>query len=157
MVKHSIASVLGFGLVLLLISGCSSTPQKIQVSASPIEKPQLTLPNVDELSMKEVTWVIITEENYEKVFADLKKSGRPLAIFGVTDKGYAHLGENLSAIRALIQQQQTIIAAYETYYKNAEDALDNANKQVNSVNDEVNELNNNTDNESKWRKFNPFN
>ena len=127
MVKHSIASVLGFGLVLLLISGCSSTPQKIQVSASPIEKPQLTLPNVDELSMKEVTWVIITEENYEKVFADLKKSGRPLAIFGVTDKGYAHLGENLSAIRALIQQQQTIIAAYETYYKNAEDALDNAN------------------------------
>ena len=157
MVKHSIASVLGFGLVLLLISGCSSTPQKIQVSASPIEKPQLTLPNVDELSMKEVTWVIITEENYEKVFADLKKSGRPLAIFGLTDKGYAHLGENLSAIRALIQQQQTIIAAYETYYKNAEDALDNANKQVNSVNDEVNELNNNTDNESKWRKFNPFN
>ena len=157
MVKHSIASVLGFGLVLLLISGCSSTPQKIQVSASPIEKPQLTLPNVDELSMKEVTWVIITEENYEEVFADLKKSGRPLAIFGVTDKGYAHLGENLSAIRALIQQQQTIIAAYETYYKSAEDALDNANKQVNSVNDEVNELNNNTDNESKWRKFNPFN
>ena len=110
MVKHSIASVLGFGLALLIISGCSSTPTKIEVSAKPIEKPQLTLPNVDELSMKEVTWVIITEENYEKVFADLKKSGRPLAIFGVTDKGYAHLGENLSAIRALIQQQQTIIS-----------------------------------------------
>ena len=157
MVKHSIVSVLGFGLALLIISGCSSTPQKIEVSASPIEKPQLTLPNVDELSMKEVTWVIITEENYEEVFADLKKSGRPLAIFGVTDKGYAHLGENLSSIRALIQQQQTIIAAYETYYKSAEDALDNANKQVNSVNDEVNELNKNTDNESTWKKLNPFN
>jgi hypothetical protein len=36
------------------------------------------------------------------------------------------LGLNFSDIRALVQQQQAIIAAYEGYYKEAEQALDKA-------------------------------
>ena len=92
----------------------------------------------------------------EEVFAKLKKTGRPIAIFGLTDKGYAHLGENLSAIRALIQQQKTIIAAYEAYYKNAEKALEDANKQVDAVNDEVKELNSKEPEGFTLQKLNPF-
>ncbi|GEM_PF-586716 len=157
MVKHSIASVLGCGLAILLLSSCSTPVQKIEVTAKPIEKPQLTLPPVDKVEMKEVKWVIITEKNYKEVFAELKKNGRPLAIFGLTDKGYANLGLNFSDIRALVQQQKTIIAAYEAYYKNAEKALENANKQVDEVNQEVKELNSKQPKESTLQKFNPFN
>ncbi len=157
MVKHSIVSVLGCGLAILLLSSCSTPVQKIEVTAKPIQKPELILPAVDKLEMKDVDWVIITEENYEEVFKQLKKNGRPLAVFGLTDKGYAHLGENLSAIRALVQQQKTIIAAYEAYYLNAEKALENANKQVEAVNDEVKELNNKQPKESTLQKLNPFN
>tara|TARA_B110000444_G_scaffold255561_1_gene290170 strand:+ start:1249 stop:1572 length:324 start_codon:yes stop_codon:yes gene_type:complete len=106
--------------------------------------------------MREIEWVIITEENYKEVFAKLKKTGRPLAVFGLTDKGYANLGLNFSDIRALVQQQKTIIAAYEAYYKDANNALENANKQVDEVNNEVKELNNKQPKESTLQKFNPF-
>lgn len=157
MVKHSIVSVLGCGLAILLLSSCSTPVQQIQVTAKPIEKPALTLPPVDKVEMKEIKWVIITEENYKEVFAELKKSGRPLAIFGLTDKGYANLGLNFSDIRALVQQQKTIIAAYEAYYKNAEKALENANKQVDSVNKEVKDLNNKQPEGFSLKKLNPFN
>ena len=123
MLKRSIKNVLGCGLVVLLLSSCSSTPRLIEVSATPIDKPELTLPKVDRLEMRKVEWVIVTEENWEEVKQQIKKSGRPLALFSITDKGYANLGLNFSDIRALVQQQQTIIAAYKSYYKNAEEAL----------------------------------
>ena len=48
MANHSIANVLGFLIVTsLLISGCTSMPQKIEVSAKPVEKPKLVLPSAD--------------------------------------------------------------------------------------------------------------
>jgi hypothetical protein len=84
------------------------------------------LPGATELRMRDIDWVIITPENYEEVFARLSESGRPVAIFGLTDKGYENLGLNLSDLRAYIQQQQVIIAAYENYYKAANAALDSA-------------------------------
>ena len=156
MQKHSIKNVLGCGLVILLLSACSSTPRLIEVSATPIEKPELTLPKVDRIDMRKVEWTIVTEENWEEVVTKIKKSGRPLALFALTDNGYANLGLNFSDIRALVQQQQTIIAAYESYYKNAEEALDNANKQVDNVNKEVSEENNKEPKDSVLDKFNPF-
>jgi len=113
------------------------------------------LPKVDRLEMRKVEWVIVTEENWEEVKQKIKKSGRPLALFSITDKGYANLGLNFSDIRALVQQQQTIIAAYESYYKNAEEALDTANKQVDSVNEEVKKTNNKPET-SVLDKINPF-
>jgi hypothetical protein len=46
MVKRSIANVLGCLTILSIISGCSSLPKEIFVSAEPIEKPKLILPKV---------------------------------------------------------------------------------------------------------------
>jgi len=60
MAKHSIASVLGCGLALLLLSSCSSVPQQINISAKPIERPQLVLPEIDKLELRDVTWIVIT-------------------------------------------------------------------------------------------------
>ena len=111
--------------------GCSlnpPTPQEITVSAKPVEKPQLNLPPVDELNMRPVDWVIITEENLEEKLTELRGSGKPIAIFGINGEGYENLGLNFSDIRAMVQQQQAIILAYENYYKQAEDALDGAMK-----------------------------
>tara|TARA_R110000851_G_scaffold2676_1_gene10857 strand:+ start:844 stop:1227 length:384 start_codon:yes stop_codon:yes gene_type:complete len=110
-------------------------PEKLEVSAKPVEKPKLTLPDADLLKMREVKWVIVTEENYKQVFADIKKSGRPIAIFGLTDKGYANLGLNFSDIRAYVQQQKSIIAAYEAYYKGADEAISKANKEIQESNE----------------------
>ena len=128
--NNLIKSALGFGLVLTLM-GCSLQPQmprEITVSAKPVEKPQLTLPPVDQLNMRPVDWVIITEENLEQKLTELRGTGQPIAIFGINGEGYENLGLNFSDIRAMVQQQQAIILAYENYYKQAEDALDGAMK-----------------------------
>ena len=50
-------------LGLTLLAGCSSTPRQIEISAKPIEKPKLVLPPADQLRLKDLTWVVINEEN----------------------------------------------------------------------------------------------
>ena len=76
-------NVLGCGLAIILLSSCASVPPSITVSSKPIEKPTLIVPPVDTLTMKEVKWIIVTEENVEEVLKELKTSGQPLAIFGL--------------------------------------------------------------------------
>jgi len=113
----------------LLISGCSSLqPRQIEVSTVPVEKPELELPDTDEIRLREVEWTLITPDNVEDVLEQAEGSGRPVVFFALTDKGYENLGLNISDIRALIQQQKTIISAYENYYKESQEALDGAVK-----------------------------
>ena len=132
-----IKNVLGFGLVLVLLSGCSSTPQRIEVSAKPVEKPELVLPNADSLRMKDVEWILITPENFEEKVAEIQATGRPVVFFALTDEGYENISMNFSSIRAYIQQQQAIIVAYENYYKNANEALDAANANIDNAKQQV--------------------
>jgi len=87
------------------------------------------LPNVDPVNMRRVEWVVINEENMEEKIAELTKGGAPLAMFVLTAQGYENLGLNFSDIRAMVQQQQQIILAYENYYKEANKALDDAEAQ----------------------------
>ena len=118
-------SVLGFTMIIGL-AACSTQPQQIEISSKPIDKPTLSLPPVDELNMRKLEWIVINEANVDAVIAQLAASGKPFAIYGLTGEGYAALGLNFSDIRALVQQQQAIIAAYEGYYEQAEQAMDNA-------------------------------
>lgn len=156
MAKNSIVNVLGFGLVLLLISGCSATPQRIEVSAKPVEKPELVLPNADVLRMKEVEWILLTPENFEEKVAELSKNGRPIVFFALTDAGYENLSMNFSSIRAYIQQQKAIIVAYENYYKNASEALDKANANIEGAKEQV-DAQQNMQQPSTLDRLNPFN
>ena len=150
-------NVLGCGLAIILLSSCASVPPSITVSSKPIEKPTLIVPPVDTLTMKEVKWIIVTEENVEEVLKELKTSGQPLAIFGLSGQGYENLSTNFSAIRALVQQQQTIIAAYKQYYEASNQALDSANKQIESTQDDIDrQQKQNTDSETVLEKLNPF-
>jgi len=127
MVKRSIANVLGCLIILSVISGCSSLPKQIFVSAEPIDKPKLILPESDELDLREVEWVILVKENWEEQWAKLEQSGEALAFFATTDSGYENLGLNYSDIRAFIQQQEAILAAYRSYYLEAEEEFNEAN------------------------------
>jgi len=120
-----IKSVLGFTMIISL-AACSTKPQQIQVTSTPIEKPTLVLPPVDELNMRNVKWVVINEQNVDEVIKQLKTKEGAFAVYALTGEGYGNLGLNFSDIRAMIQQQQAIIAAYEGYYQEAEQALDGA-------------------------------
>ena len=155
MVKHLIKNVLGFGLVLAILSGCSSTPQRIEVSAKPVDKPELVLPNADALRMRDVNWILITPENFEEKVAEIQATGRPVVFFALTDEGYENLSLNFSDIRAFIQQQRAIIAAYENYYKSANDALDKANANIDGARQQV-DAQQNIEQPSVLDRLNPF-
>ena len=150
-----IANVLGCGLVVLLLTSCTSMPQVLEVSAKPVDKPVLVLPSVDQLNMRDVKWIVVTPDNWEAAVAELEKTGRPVVLFGLTDQGYEDLGLNFSDIRALVQQQQAIIVAYEGYYNASEQALDKANNSINNVNSQVDAVNSTTP-KSPLSKYNPF-
>ena len=79
--------------------------------------------------MRRIQWVIINEENLEEKIAQLTAGGAPLAIFALTAQGYENLGLNFSDIRALVQQQQQIILAYDNYYRASTKALEDAELQ----------------------------
>ena len=121
-------SALGF-MILISLAACSTTPQTIQVTSKPIEKPELVLPPVDEVNMRRIQWIVINEDNIEEVKARLESEGKAFAFYALTGDGYGALGLNFSDIRALVQQQQQIIVAYENYYKAANQALDEAEAQ----------------------------
>ena len=127
MVKRSIVNVLGCLTIIALTSACSSLPKQIFVSAEPIEKPKLILPQADELDLRDVGWVILVKDNWEEQWAKLEKSGEALAFFATTDSGYESLGLNYSDLRAFIEQQDAIIAAYRGYYLEAEQEFNEAN------------------------------
>ena len=78
--------------------------------------------------LKDVTWIVINEENLATVINKLKVANGEFAVYALSAEGYSNLSLNISDIRALIQQQQAIIVAYENYYQEAEEAMDNASE-----------------------------
>jgi hypothetical protein len=120
----STQNALGYGLVtltsLFLLSACGSTSDievvnPIEVKTIEIPRPSPIVPSVDQIQLRDVKWIVITPENFEEVFASLSGD---LVLFAVTAEGYEALALNLSDVRALIQQQQRIIAIYRDSYKN---------------------------------------
>lgn len=149
--KTLIVAILG----LALLAGCTSTPRQIEISAKPIDKPKLVLPPAEELRLKDLTWVVINEENYKEVFEKLKKDKKDPVLIGLTDDGYEILAMNISDIMKLLQQQKAIIAAYQNYYEESEQALEDANNEIEGAKQQVDKQNNAPE-ESVLDKINPF-
>jgi len=127
MLKTLTVSALGFMMIISLGACSQNQPiQEIAISTKPIDKPKLVLPKVDKINIRDIEWVVINEENVEEEIQKIKDSGQPVGLFTLTGKGYQNLALNFSDIRAMVQQQQQIIAAYETYYQQAEKKLDEA-------------------------------
>jgi len=115
--------------MIISLAACSPQVQQIEVSAKPVKKPELILPPVDQLNMRKVEWTILNADNIDEKLAKLISDGKPFGLFVLTGEGYENLGLNFSDIRAMVQQQQKIILAYENYYKEVNDAIDDANKE----------------------------
>ena len=102
-------------LSLTLLTGCSWT-RDLLVKTEPVDRIPLVLPEADEYFHRPVEWVIITPENANKIFADLRKTGRPVAIIGLTGDQYEVLSLNVGDQQQLIKQLNIIIDAYKEYY-----------------------------------------
>ena len=149
--KHLLVAI----IAVALLAGCTAKPRIIEISATPIEKPKLVLPPLDELRLKDLEWIVINEENAQEVWERIKKDKKDPVLIGLTDDGYEVLANNMSDIMKLLQQQKAIIAAYQNYYEESEKALEDANSEIKGAKDEVDKQNN-TPQESVLDKINPF-
>ena len=132
MLKRLTVSVLGCGLVL--ISACAPKPKTIDISITPIDKPQLVLPSADTLNLRSVDWIVVTPDNVDAIMSKLESPGGKVAIFALTDSGYKNLSLNINDLRTYIAQLQSIIVAYEGYYTETNSAIDNINSEINNSN-----------------------
>ena len=142
-------------LTIILLSGCTN-PNRIEVIAKSVDKPKLVLPQADVLTLKKVEWTVITEDNIMDVFDKLRKDGRPVVFFGISDKGYENLSINFSAIRAYLQQQNAIVKAYKNYYIESVSTIETANTEIKKVNKEVEKINKNAETEKNKSWFESF-
>ena len=111
-------------LLPLVISGCStfgfgSKPEKeIVVETKIVERNSPTQAWPRPLNMNNVTWYVVTEENYEEFIDKYKKeNGEPWVFYVISVRGYEALALNMAEIRRYIEQQQKIIVYYENAVK----------------------------------------
>lgn len=112
-------NVLGCITSLLLLSACSSVPKvdpvtPIEVRTIEVPRPAPIVPAVDQLDLRSVEWVIITPDNIDEKFAEIKDG--ELVLFALTREGYENLSLNLSDIRSNIEQYKRIIAIYKKQF-----------------------------------------
>lgn len=89
-------------------------PPRIVTETQLVKPPKPNVPKADELNLRDFEFVVITPDNIEEVFANIRGDK---VLFAVTAKGYENIALNLSDIRSLIQQQKAIIAIYEKQWE----------------------------------------
>ena len=112
--------------VLFLLNSCSwftndvqpAPVKKIETVTKYIEKTPLNLPSPTPAVLSNINWVLVTPENADEVFTQLKKDNADQVIFGLTDDNYELLSKNFAQIRAYIIKQNEIINQYKSYYDN---------------------------------------
>jgi hypothetical protein len=116
-VRHLLIAI----ITIPLLSGCGSLfgsrVKPIEIQTKAVERTRLDLSEPAPLTSREIKWILITPENAEKVFADLKEQNIDLVLFGITDEGYEQLSLTMAEIRNYIANQRAIIVKYKEYYE----------------------------------------
>ena len=132
-------------MMLTLLQGCSLMPrlewgpkpeivQPEQQIITVTEKVPLRIfqpPLPSEIDLLDVTFFVITEENYEEKKQEIEKilDGN-FVVFALTPDGYEKMSENFQEVRRYVMQQKELILYYreattETEGTTAEDWLKN--------------------------------
>jgi len=121
-----ISKILLSSLLVVALTGCSLFPkvQQIETVKTAIEKPKLNLSDPDALNLSEVKWIVVTRDNAEQIFAELEKSGKPIALFGMTTDTYEALTLNMNDIKAYLVTQKQILIKYREYYEGETDGTE---------------------------------
>ena len=122
-----IAVVMTSLILITLLSSCSSVPKTVTYQSAPVDKPNLILPDSTVLALRDVDFLVVTEDNVADVIAALKASNSNIALFALTDKGYENLSLNNADVLELLSQQRSIIAAYKLYYEGINISVDDYN------------------------------
>ena len=119
MTESLIQNALGFILIGFLTSACSSKEVEpvniVEVRTIETARPAPVVPEIDQLSLRPVEWLIITPDNVDEKFNEIKNG--EVVLFALTTSDYENISLNLSDIRAAMDQQKKIIAVYKSQFK----------------------------------------
>ena len=113
-VATSLIFWLAASIVITVMPGCA-TPLTVQ--SAPVERVPLALAEPAPLRVIGPQWFVVTPDNIDSVWEDLKKKNIDLVLFAVTDTGYEQLSVSYAEIRNLIAAQRGIIIKYKDYYE----------------------------------------
>lgn len=110
-----------FTLFLSGLTGCALFDKPVEIQSISNEKVKLGLEQPKPLKPRDIKFIIITVDNYQEVFREMKDSGQDQVLFGLSDDDYEKLSLNLLELRNFIYKQRVIIEQYKNYYEGSED------------------------------------
>jgi len=103
----------------IILSGCSLEKQ-IEVKTEEVKRLPLNIDNQAPLTLEPIQWFVITEDNIEEVFKELKSREKNIVLFSLSDTDYEAMSLNFSRIRNYIIINNEILKKYKNYYENGD-------------------------------------
>ena len=100
------------GCITWIKSETSTEVPTIQEHKSP-----LAIRAPDPIKVVPPEWKVITPENADAVFAELKKTKQEAVLIATTPNGYKQLSITIAELRQLIDTQRQLIIQYQIYYE----------------------------------------
>ena len=115
----NVQTLLAVLVIPLFVSGCSvfQKQKPVEIQNVSVERTRLNLQEPQPLKGRNIQWIVITPENAEQVWKELKDKRIDLVLFAITDDGYEELSVTMSELRNYIAQQRSIILRYKEYYE----------------------------------------
>ena len=108
-------------LGILMLGGCASKqvqPEAKVVIQKVIEKKlPLSIANPTPLELDHIQWIIVTEENVDEIWQQIKDDNEGVALFALRHGDYETLAMNIAEIRQLIGEYVIILKQYKEYYE----------------------------------------
>lgn len=100
------------------LTACSSfqiqEPPTVITETKIVNPPKPIVSTPDELTLRDISFIIVTKDNVGDIFANIKGDK---VLFAISVEDYEKLALNLSDIRSYIQQQKEVIILYENVWK----------------------------------------
>lgn len=111
--------------VLLSTSGCAwlgsfwSKPEvkQVEIQTKAVERTRLNSRLPPPFQARGMDWLVVTPDNIDQVWKDLKDKNVDLVLFALTDDGYEQLALTIAEVRNLINSQRVILLKYKDYYE----------------------------------------
>ena len=108
-------------VMALLLVGCASNkvqPEPKVVIQKVIEKKlPLNIRDPEALELQQIEWVIVTEENIQEVWEEIRSNNKGVALFALRHGDYERLALNIADIRAQLGEYVIILKRYREYYE----------------------------------------
>ena len=108
-------------VMALFLVGCAGNkvkPEAKVVIQKVIEKKlPLHIVNPSPLELDHIEWIIVTEENIDEVWQQIKDDNEGVALFALRHGDYETLAMNIAEIRQLIGEYVVILKQYKKYYE----------------------------------------